>query len=359
MLKKTGIFVLALAIAIALSFSAVQAKGFKDLSFNGSYLPKHPTVTGVFLPFFKAAEEKFPGKDGLSFHYFSTNELYPEAEGIRALGDGRVDFGNVRPAVYPGNMNLLGVVAIPGMAPNATVGSLIAQDLIDEFPEVRAQLPPNSTPFVTWASAPYQFHTIDPVKSVDELKGKKIIVWDADTLEIAKALGANPIRMSSPDTYLALSKGMADGVLCPLAPVRSYKVNEAAKHHLILNLGVNSFVENVHTPLWNEMPKDMQDWLKEQGGKKMALAIGQSLDDGAARDTKWMEDQGNTFYYLTDEERVKALEPLKIFIDKWKTETCKNEDPAVVEKVLKYAQERSKYHTEQQKAGAYDKRVTY
>lgn len=360
MSKKCLTIILAAVLGVFLTLGGIaNAAGFKNLSFNGSYLPKHPTVTEVFLPFFKAAETQFPGKNGLSFNYFCTNELYPEAEGIRALSDGRVDFGNVRPAVFPGNMNLLGVVAIPGMAPNAVVGSLVAQDLVDEFPEIRAELPPNSTPFVMWASAPYQFHTIDPVRNVEELKGKKIIVWDADTLEMAKALGANPVRMSSPDTYLALSKGMADGVLCPVAPVRAYKINEAAKHHLILNLGVNPFVENVHTPLWNEMPKEMQTWLTEQGGKKMSLAVGQSLDEGAKRDTKLLESQGDKFYYLSDAEREEALKPLDYFVDKWKNETCKNIDPALVDKVLKFAQERSKFHSEQQKSGAYDKRVSY
>ena len=239
------------------------------------------------------------------------------------------------------------------MCPNAIVGSLVTEELIEQFPEVRAELPANSTPFTAWASAAYQIHTIDPVRNMEELKGKKIIAWDATTLEIVKALGATPIRMTSTDTYLALSKGMGDGVLCPLAPLRSFKISEATKHHLILNVGVNTFVMNVHTPLWDEMPKDMQDWLKAQGGMNMALATGKSLEDGAIVDTKWMEEQGHKFYYLSAEEREKALAPLAMFTEKWKNEECKGMDPAVVEKVLKFVQERSKYHTEQMAAGAY------
>ena len=178
-------------------------------------------------------------------------------------------------------------------------------------------------------------------------------MWDATTLEIVKALGAVPLRMTSPDTYLALSKGMGDGVLCPLAPLRSFKISEATKHHLILNSGVNTFVMNVHTPLWNDMPKDMQDWLKAEGGMKMALDCGKSLEDGALADTKWMEEQGHKFYYLSEEERAKALEPLAVFTEKWKNEECKGIDPALVNKVLTFVQERSKYHTDQMKAGVY------
>lgn len=354
MYKKFAGMACAIMAGGLLAFGGVaEAKGFKDLSFNGSYMPRHPTVVRVFEPFFKAAEEKFPGKNGLSFHYFANNDLYPEAEGMTALTDGRVDFGCVRPSVFPGNMNLLGAVAIPGMCMNATIGSLVTQELLDEFPEVRAELPQNSLPYVAWTSAPYQFHTITPVRNLEELKGKKIIVWDATTLEIAKALGATPIRMTSPDTYLALSKGMGDGVLCPLAPLRSYKISEATKYHLILNVGVNAFVINVHKPLWDDMPQDMRDWLSAEGGLKMARACGKSLDDGAAEDTKWMEEQGHEFFYLSDEERAKALEPLAVFTGQWKNDECKGMDPALVEKVLAFVQERSRYHTEQWNAGAY------
>lgn len=352
--KKFAGMALAVMLGASLALGGVaEAKGFKNLSFNGSYMPRHPTVLQVWEPFFKAAEETFPGKNGLSFNYFANNDLYPEAEGMTALTDGRVDFGTVRPSVYPGNMNLLASVAIPGMCPNAIVGSLVTQELINEYPEVSAELPKNSVPFVGWSSAAYQIHTINPVKSMAELQGKKIIVWDATTLEIVKALGANPIRMTSTDTYLALSKGMGDGVLCPLAPLRSFKISEATKYHLILNVGVNTFVNSVHKPLWDEMPQDMKDWLTAEGGLKMALACGKSLEDGAVEDTKWMEDQGHQFFYLPDEERAQALKPLAVFTEKWKTEECRGMDPALVEKVLTFVQERSRYHTEQMKAGAY------
>ena len=332
---------------------AALGKGFQNLSFNGGYTPKHPTVVHVWEPFFKAAEAKFPGKGGLSFHYFATNELFPEGESMNALTDGRVDFGRVRPSLFPGNMNLLSVVEIPGICPSATVGSLVTQELINEFPEVRAEFPENSLPFTAWASATYQLHTIKPITTLAQMKGLKLIVWDATTLEIVKALGGNPVRMTSPDTYLALSKGMGDGVLCPLAPLRSFKISEATKHHLILNVGVNTFVMNVHTPLWDDMPKDMQDWLKAEGGMKMALASGKSLDDGAIADTRWMEEQGHKFYYLSEEERARALEPLAVFTEKWKNEECRGIDPALVDKVLTFVQERSRFHTEQMKAGAY------
>ena len=353
MLKKFGALALILALGGMLTFSgeAVAAKGFKHLSFMGGYMEKHPTTVNVFKPFIEAAEKQFNGQ--LSFDYFSTNALYPESESFNAVTDGRVDIGEVRPALFPGKMNLLGVVALPGMCPNAIVGSLVAEEIIQKFPEVRAEFPPNSVHFTSWASAAYQIHSIKPIRNAQELKGKKIIVWDATTLEFVKALGANPIRMSSPDTYLALSKGMADGVLCPLAPLRSYKITESTKHHLILNLGVNTFSLEANKDLWDSLPDDMRAWLTQEGGLKMAEACGKSLEDGAKEDTAWMEAQGHTFHYLTDEERAAILAPLASFAETWEKVDCKDMDPKLVEEVLSFARERSKFYTEQVRAGVY------
>ena len=342
------------AIALAgLLFMAghVMAKGFNNLSFMADYNTRHQTAIKVFLPFLEAAQKQFPGK--LSFHFFGPQELFPDAEAWAVVTDGRADFGSVRPSAFPGKMNLLSVVAIPGVCPNAVVGSLVTQDLIDKFPEVRAELPPKTVPFVGWASAAYQIHSIPEIRNVADIKGKKIIVWDATTLEYAKILGAVPVRMPAPDTYMALSKGMADGVLCPLAPVRSIKITELAKNHLILDLYVNTFVINANKELVNAMPKDMHDWIMAQGGIGMARNCGISLDDAALADTEWMKAQGHKFFTLTTEERAEMLKPFAAVTERWKNVECKGMNAEVVARVYQYALERSKYHQKQMAEGAY------
>ena len=261
----------------------------------------------------------------------------------------------MRPSLFPGKMNLLSVVDVPGLFSNAVTGSVVMQELIEAFPEVRRELPENSVPYTSWVSATYQVHTIKPVKSLAELKGHKLVVWDAVTIEIAKALGATPVRLPSPDTYLALSKGMADGVLCPMAPVRSFKISEATKYHLMLNTGVTGFSINAHKPLWDDMPADMQKWLSEKGGKAMALAIGKSLEAGAREDAEWMKRQGHEFYELSEQDHAALMQALAPFLEHWQKETCKNESPELVQKVLNFVKERNAWHMAQMESGAYDK----
>ena len=69
MLKRFGALAAALAVGgmLAMSGTAMAAKGFKHLSFMGSYLEKHPTVVNYWEPYFKATDEKIGGK--LTFDY--------------------------------------------------------------------------------------------------------------------------------------------------------------------------------------------------------------------------------------------------------------------------------------------------
>lgn len=356
MLKKWKICAAAFALGgllcSPLSGSAAENDSkFAHLSFMGGYLESHPTTQEVFVPFMKAAEKKFNGR--LSFDYFSTNALYSETEAYSAISDGRSDIGMVRPSLFPMKMRLLSVVSLPGMCPNAVVGSLVVEELIQKFPEVRAELPANTVHFTSWASAPYQLHTVMPVRSREDLKGKKIAVWDATTMEFVNALGAHAVRMSSPDTFLALSRGMVDGVLCPLAPLRSYKISDETKYHLLIGLGVNTFTAEANKTLWDSMPADMKKWLSSQGGLVMAQACGSSLEHTALTEVEWMKGQGHEFTVLSEEDRAAFLAPLDVFVEKWKTEVCKGIDAKVVDKVYQFACERSKYHTEQMRAGKY------
>ena len=333
------------------AFAADAGKEPIRLSFLGGYLEKHPTTTEVFEPFMQAAKKKFDGK--LTFKYFTSNSLYSETEAYSAVSDGRADIGQIRPALFPGKMQLLGVVALPGMCPNSLVGSLVAEDLIQKFPEVRAELPRNTVHLTAWASDAYQIHSLMPIRTREDLKGRKIAVWDRLTKKIAEDLGAHPILMSSTDTFISLSHGMVDGVLCPMAPLRSYKLTDEAKYHLILGIGVNTFVEAINKKSWDSLTPDMQKWISSQGGMKMAEAIGLSLMHGAITDAEWMKSQGHEFIVLSDEERSAFLEPLDVFADEWKKEVGKKLGSAVVDKVYKYARERSAYYTREFHAGKY------
>lgn len=338
MLKK-----LCAAVGIcAFLAGAAEAKPLTDLTFVAGAI-NHPTTTKVFAPFAEEATAKFAGKLGIT--YKAANTIFKEAESYVTLENGTADFGRVRAGTFPDKVNLMGIVDVPGMAPNATVGSAVAQELMEAFPEVVAEFPKNSVPFTAWASASYQIHSVKPIKTFEELKGKTIVVWDDVLGEVAKAFGAKPLRVVSTTTAKYLESGEADAVLCPMVTVFPYKIDQFAKYHTMIDMGVTSFNILVHKPLLDSMPKDMQDWIIAQGGMKMSKALAACLEEADAKAAAGMKKQGHTFFTFTPEQRAEGVKPLEVFVTKWQ-EKClaAGVDKAVVEKVLQFTRERVQHH---------------
>ena len=169
-----------------------------------------------------------------------------------------------------------------------------------------------------WASATFQIHTTKkPVKVLADLKGMKIIAWSRATSQIISALGANPVLIPPTDTYLALERGMADGVFCPLAPVVSFKINEAAKYTTICDMMVTGFWAGMSWDLWKSLPKKIQKDFTDTTGEKMARASGKTLDEGAARDSVKLKKKGHVFIVLSDKERANWLNATVSLREAW------------------------------------------
>lgn len=330
---------LALHLAFTYIPNYAQAQ-FSNLSMQANHLEQHHAAATVILPFIEKVNTSL---DGVHINYFSLNMLYPESEAYSAINDGRVDFGALRPSLFAGVMNAMTVVEIPGIMQNAIVGSLVSADILDKFPEARAELPQNSVPFAAWTAAAWELHSIKPINTLADIQGKRIIVWDINMLEVAKKLGATPLRIQPFDTYLALSKNQADGVIAPMDPIRSLKLAEVTKHHFILSLGLASFEMAVFKPLWDSFSKEMQEYFLTEGRKKFSAQMGASLEEGANIEIEWLLANGHTVSYPTEEERQKLDTLLASFKDMW-LENVQKAGLKNAEEILQYAEERAAFH---------------
>ncbi len=329
--------------------TASSSASFHNLSFQANYNDRHPSTIRVFMPFLEKTAKHFNNE--ITFDYFSNGQLYDERESYAVISDGRVDFGVIRPAIFPSIMDVMSVVEIPGFAPNAIVGALIAQDVMAKFPEAVAELPKNSAYFTSWGSDALQVNTNTPIKSLAEIRGKKLIVWDAIGMEIAQALGANPVRMSPPDTYLALSKNQADGVLAPNAPLRAFKISEVSKYHFLGDFCVNVFQMAIFKDLWDEFTPEMQEYFVESA-PQFGVDTSIALEQGSVEDIQWLKGTGHEFTIISDADRAevqKLFAPFKVaYIEKLEKKGIKN-----AKEILAYAEERAKVHIADFESGKY------
>lgn len=279
------------------------------IKLTGDYPDKHPTVKNGWIPWFEEMKNKSDGS--LIFKYFNPNTLAPVKDNFNSVVLGVVDLGVSATWYQSGKFPYTDITALPLLFNGAEAGSLTVQTLYEKFPEWRESYKEVKMLW-QWMSASIQIHTTEKmIRTLDDLKGMKIIVWGATANRIISDLGANPIDFIPADTYLALERGMADGVACPIAPMRAFKISDAAKKHTIVDLYNDSFWGGMNWKKWDKLSEEQKKLLEENTGMKMAEISGKTLDEGAIADAKWMKSQGHEFYVLPKEEKAKWRASLK------------------------------------------------
>lgn len=300
---------LCIGVLILCAGSAMAAAEFK-LSMTSHFMDKHIVVQQAFLPWAEEIKQATNGR--VEIKYFNPNTLAPEPETYAATVKGTVDIagnGLNRPT---GKFPLSTVMDLPMMATSATAASLANWELFNTFQPLRDELKDVKVLF-QWSGVLLELHTSTPIKSLEELKGKKIIAWSSLWLEMLKLLGANPIQVSAGDAYMALQRGMADGVLVGIANVRPTKIYEACKFTTIIDLGTGSFWGAMNMDRWNSLPEDIKRIIEEKSGEAMARRCGSVLDESVKRDIEWLKQRGHTFIDLPKEELdrwVAAVQPM-------------------------------------------------
>ncbi len=276
------------------------------LRFTSAYTERHPGYTDGFLPWI----EQLQASGIATIRYFNPNTLCPEAGMFEAVKQGVVDIAANAHGRSPGRFPLAGVLDLPLLVPDAVTGSRLMQSLYEESPALQKE---SQGIQMLWhyTSAPQLLHTSKkPIHSLADLKGLKIIAWAPLSVKVLEALGAQPIQAVPHESSLALQRGMADGVLCPLSAVRSFKIDEAIRYSVDMPLMVDAFWVGMSPQAFKRLGPDKQAALMESVAT-MPEAMGRALDTSHGTEKAALLQSGHTFTTPVDEENWKAaLMPL-------------------------------------------------
>jgi TRAP-type transport system periplasmic protein len=163
------------------------------------------------------------------------------------------------------------------------------------------------------AHGPGILHTKKPVTKLEELKGMKIRSTGT-VAKIAGALGATPVAMPMPETYDALQKGIADGVMCPMEALQGWKLGEVIKNST-QNYGsayTIAFFVVMNKDKWNALSPDIQKVI-EQVNEEWIEKHCKTWDEIDKAGIEFTQKQGNKIIPLSKDEDwkwVKAVKPL-------------------------------------------------
>ena len=305
-----SVVILISQLALGVSPAAAAPARVRELTFN-TYQPPTHYMTHVFQQF--AADVAKESHGSLKI------VIYPGATLTKANGvfDGLIngvsDLGFSADGYTPGRFPLMEVtdLSFTGVKSSEQM-SEITWDTYKHFrPKEFSKI--KLLGFVNMARSGVDSNI--PITKLADMKGQRIRCT-GDDVPIVKALGGTPVAMPITDAYVALEKGIADGLLANYAAMKAFKLGEVVKTSLEYPFRQTTFWYGMSLKTYNSLTPEQQKLMTELGEKYVRI-LGAAVDaqDKAGRD--WMASLGHKYTTLAPGEAKKWDAALKPTFDKY------------------------------------------
>jgi TRAP-type C4-dicarboxylate transport system substrate-binding protein len=155
-----------------------------------------------------------------------------------------------------------------------------------KIPEMKAQYDKHNQVFlVSGPSAPQQMISNFPIRTVDDLKGRKIGASGAMGHWL-RGTGAVIVTAAMTQSYTDIKNGVYDGYPMAITLAFPYRTYEAAPYLTMVDFGVlASSTLTVHKPTWAKLPQHAREALMAAAGQWPYWML--ELDEG--NEAKWTE----------------------------------------------------------------------
>jgi TRAP-type C4-dicarboxylate transport system substrate-binding protein len=219
------------------------------------------------------------------------------------------DIGASFLAVVPGRFPLMSGVDLAKW-PSSVVASRVLWELYQEFkPEEFADF----KVLHMYVSGPNYIQTINPVRSLEDLKGLELRSPGPGPGRALELLGAVPIGMPMPKLPEALAKGVVEGYLATTEVLKDLRFAEFVKYVTDWSVTTVAFAVVMNRDSWNALPEDVKKVMDELA-LEQAIWTGEYMDRRSEVAVEWaIAEMGLEVITLSPEEKRRwdqAVEPL-------------------------------------------------
>lgn len=234
------------------------------------------------LPWTQDVERATNGRVKITIYPLQTMMKPMDAwEGVKS---GAVDIAWIFSGYLSHQLDLSESITLPFIIPNGDMGSRVAWNLYQRFPEIQAQMTDVKILSVCTTEPYLWLTTRKQVKTLEDLKGIKIRATGGSSADMITILGGIPVAVAMPETYIALQRGVIDGTLSPTLPVLDFKLYEVCKYCTYMPTVCSYFVLTMNKDVWNEMPPDIQQGIMSVSGETQARRYGAGVFDYTRRE---------------------------------------------------------------------------
>ncbi len=316
MIKKLQIACLFAGVAMGLStVSYAQEVTLKMHHF----LPAPATIPKLFLkPWAEKVEKESGGR--IKIQIFPSMQLGGKPPALfDQAKDGVADIVWTLPGYTPGRFPCAEAFELPFMMTNAEATSKAYNEYVgkyctDDYKDVKV--------IMVHVHGPGMFHVKgDGVKSLTDMKGKKMRGPTRIINGLLENLGAVPIGMPLPSVPSALSKGVIDGTVIPWEVTRAFKIAELTKTHTEFggehSLYTAAFVFAMNKAKYDSLPDDLKKVIDDNSGAETGGWAGRVMEEQDAPGRKVAADRGNIIVRIEGDELNAWKDAAKPVVEAW------------------------------------------
>jgi TRAP-type transport system periplasmic protein len=315
-------FILAIIFVVgAVPFQA-QAQEVIKLKYSDIYAPAHKN--GILAQeWCKEVEKRTNGK--VKITHFPGGTLTPPPQTYDSVVKGIADIGHTLAAYSAGRFLLTEVL---GQPIGFTSGHQATKTCNEYYKKFKPKEFDDTKIMYIHGHGPGMFQTVKTTSSIDDIKGLRIKA-NTENAGIATAMGAAPVALPITETYDACQKGLLDGLLLPIEPLKGWKFADVIKTVFVSP----SMAYTAPIPVfmnkdkWNSLPKDIQDTIEKINVEWIDKQAKQwdELDKEA---TDLANQKGIKIITLSKEQDAKVAEKMKAVKEDWVKKTSAKGLPA-------------------------------
>ncbi|MBJ3774374.1 TRAP transporter substrate-binding protein [Acuticoccus mangrovi] len=294
------------ALAAATAITALPAQAETTLRIT-LQLPLKSHL-GQNLLYFKEEVEKISEGD-VSVEIYDSAQLYKDKEVPDAVGSGQIEAGVASLTTYVGEIPAVDVFYMPFLLNSeekvraaVAAGSPVRTLIDDAIAETGAN--------VLWWQA---YGTVillsndAPIKTPDEMKGKKVRVFGKTLGQWVQAVGGVPTLISGSEQFLAYQRGTVDVGMTGVSGVQSRSLWDVMDTITRVNVADIEFIVVINQDYWEGLSEQEQMWINEAATRAQER-VRDEMSNIEAKAYSDAEANGMAIYDPTPEE-----------IEAWKT----------------------------------------
>lgn len=242
---------------------------------------------------------------------------------FKLIQDGVADMAWTIAGYTPGRFDDTEVVELPFIVNSTLEGSLsltrlAAKDGLVGFSDIKLLLIGNVPPV--------SLHSKTTLKSLTDLKGKRMRVASSVGGKVAEALGAVPVLLGAPATAEAISKGVVDGTLAEWIFIKAFKIDEVLSNHLVMPLGGTAVMVPMLKTRFDSLPPAARAALDKYSGEAFVRRFAAVADIAQTETPAALAKAGkNTVTTAEGPTRDAFRAAVQPVVDEWRRAKPRNE----------------------------------